>query len=169
MKNYFAVNECMRKQLLQVVSVKGFTLVELLIVIAIIGVLAAIVVPNVTGLIRSGQPEASSAELAIIQSAMDTMMTKMGLTSVTAVSIATNNMATFPDEKHPLYPDYLRSGTTKNTYTCTSTGLISQKTASPTATVTPTTTLTSTATPTIKPTPTSTTTKTPPPPVNPYQ
>ncbi len=78
---------------------KGFTLIELLIVVAILGVLAAVVIPNVGRFIGRGETEAGATELSNIQSAVVAMMTDNGVQTLpTAVNgTATNNMSRFPD------------------------------------------------------------------------
>jgi prepilin-type N-terminal cleavage/methylation domain-containing protein len=116
----------MRRYFKKLNQMKGFTLVELLIVVAILGVLSAVVLPNVIGLSNQGQVEAAKAELVTVQTSMDTMMAKTHITTVT-VTAATNNMSSFPTS-NGLYPTYLRTALTKGTYSCDATGLVSQAT-----------------------------------------
>jgi type IV pilus assembly protein PilA len=77
---------------------KGFTLIELLIVVAILGVLAAVVIPNVGRFIGRGEQEAKDTELSNMQSAVVAMMVDNGLSALpTPVTLSTNDMNLFPD------------------------------------------------------------------------
>ena len=105
---------------------KGFTLVELLVVIFIMGVLAAIVIPNFSGIVDEGETEAAAAELSIVQTSMDVMMARSGISAVT-VTAATGDMSTFPTG-NVLYPDYMRTGNTTGNYSTSATGLVTQAT-----------------------------------------
>ena len=82
---------------------KGFTLIELLIVVAILGVLAAVIIPNVSRFFGAGEEEARDTEKSNVQLAMDAMMIDNGINAIPAMAfpdsgaVATNNMAAFPD------------------------------------------------------------------------
>ena len=77
---------------------KGFTLIELLIVVAILGVLAAVVIPNVGRFIGRGEQEAADTELSNIQTAVVAMMVDNGLSKLAdPQKTSTSNMQLFPD------------------------------------------------------------------------
>ena len=117
---------------------KGFTLIELLIVVAILGVLAAVVIPNVGRFIGRGEQEAKDTELANIQSAVTAMMVDNAQATLDDPEDdgSTSNMSAFPDETgtYILYGftsgnltiNYVATPTTAYYYTVDSLGTVHQ-------------------------------------------
>ncbi len=113
-------------------SERGFTLVEMLIAMAILGIVAAIAIPTVANIKSRSETKANAGELSNIQVALDAMMSDTEIESVTAIAQAnaTNNMAIFPAAANRLNGgangDYIRQTTTKCNYYVSATGIVSQ-------------------------------------------
>ncbi|MHB8084762.1 MAG: type II secretion system protein [Dehalococcoidia bacterium] len=89
---------------------KGFTLIELLVVISILGVLAVVVILNITRYIGAGLNETAATELNNVQTAVSAYMF--------------DNSGAAPANTNALSPYFL--GTPHGTYTIDSTGKVTQ-------------------------------------------
>ena len=114
---------------------KGFTLIELLVVVAILGVLAGVVVPNVGKFIGRGETEAYAAELHNVQTAVMALMVDSTAGVLDADYLATDDMTTIQaDSGAKKLSDYLTgldaAGKIKSgcTYAFTTDGTVTQTT-----------------------------------------
>jgi type IV pilus assembly protein PilA len=79
---------------------KGFTLIELLIVVAILGIIAAVVIPNIAGFLVTGQLSAANTEVEQVKTAALGYFGQYGY---------------YPADSDSLQPEYL-SGQPKANY-----------------------------------------------------
>jgi prepilin-type N-terminal cleavage/methylation domain-containing protein len=109
----------------------GFTLVELLIVVTILGILAAVVTTSLIGLTATAKTNACAEELRTVQTAVDALMAKNNITTVTAQAVATSTMTGVIGGGEALSPNYIRQATTKGAYTWTNTGAVTAVAGAP--------------------------------------
>ena len=108
---------------------RGFTLVELLVIVSIVVALAGAVVPSVAGFSDKGEVGAMAEEIRSVQSAMDIMMIENKVTAVNVSPASSqNSWKTFPNGPSVASLDnYLKAEDTVYFYCWDTSGLITDQ------------------------------------------
>ncbi|MDK2836344.1 MAG: type pilus assembly protein PilA, partial [Thermosediminibacterales bacterium] len=83
---------------------KGFTLIELIVVIAVLGILATLVVPRVVGVKADAEDKAGKANLKIVKNALERYYAENGEYPDTLADLTPNYLEAEP--KKPNGDDY---------------------------------------------------------------